>query len=36
MWNFTTSLLERFAGLSPLKSFLKYIFHRLSKDYLDR
>lgn len=36
MWNFTTSLLEKFAGLSPLKSFLKFIFQRFSKDYLDK
>jgi hypothetical protein len=35
MWNLATSLVERFAGFTPLKAFFKYVFQRLSNDFLD-
>ena len=35
MWKLATSLVERFAGFTPLKAFFKYVFQRLSNDFLD-
>ena len=35
MWKFAAEMIERFSGLSPMKAFLKYIFKRVSQDFLD-
>lgn len=35
MWKYAASVIERFSGLTPMKAFLKYIFQRISNDFLD-